>query len=365
MPKVSPLTRKLIKDYYKLQRKDGSVPAEKVKKFKETFLFFTFNSIKSRLSIRSQNLSEKEKDLLLRTALKQTFFGSPGKMNKRKKNLLRHPLFRKLLKFCKSQKTLYLLLNDLVKSNPKKANTLLDDPEKTREKIMDSYKERFVNVREELLEYLAYASLVLLFLLTVAFFILEGGSIASAKPVIGIVVPTSLVLLFSLFLKNPPEKNEKKLLLDVFDIIYKKEETEPVIISSVQTEKPFFYALVTVSYAAYSLLVIALGVWAISLLGYPLLYAVILMASLSVTSFIGLKARERVREFYSINIKSNLLDALVESLAFPLQLLEKHLLPLFSLKKVSLPRPSSINTSNRKERWKEYLRKKKESIYQD
>ncbi len=365
MPEITLSTEKLIKNYLRTRKKSGSSESTP-ENYKEFLTSYAYSSTRNIISI-GENIKEEEKERLLLSAIQKAFFGLNPSSNTYKEAPLKERLFKKLFGFFKSRKTPYFLIADIISKNPEKAKSLLEDPEKAEKEISKSYKEAVTKIQKHLLQDITHKTLILFVVLLFLFAVL--AELFSPIALINLVTPLSLMLLLSLFVKTPPEKNRKKMTLQIFKIIYKKEKPNTDRINFFVGKQPFLYLAVSLFYIICFFLLASAITWALVFLGNPPLHSLLLILSLSFVSFTGIRIREKMREFYTVKREESFFDVIIEIFSLPLVWMEK-CKPLLSSPKVrpsfSKRRPSKKHSfSETLQGWRNSLKRKKDNYYKN
>lgn len=374
MPKVSPLINKLIKDHLRLKKEIGTISGAKDRLvFQENFINYVCLSLRNSVDIEG-TINSKKLDSIILLAVKKTFPTFNAKPSKFQIKLLSHPLFKKFFRICKSRKILYLLVEDFIRKDPKKAEVILENPEKVEVEILKRYEDKIKDVHKDLLQKITRSAIALSLSLILFFAVI--GNLFSFVSIINITTPLLFILLFTLSAKNPPKKNKKKIVLDTFKIIYKQESRDPFVIKKPLSKKSALYFLISFFYVTAFFLLAGFLIWVLVAQGYPLVNSVVFILSLSYVSFVGIKIKEKVRELYVTKIRETFLDIVMEILALPFLWIEKKKIFFCFLKKKKTPPPSSFtkkitpsffisNLSNKIKKGKDFLKEKKDGIYEN
>ncbi len=365
-------------------------------------LFYTFRSLKNSINIKEE-IEEKEKDYLLFIALQQTLFGldhptttyhllklksetdefpeeeeydkEAERLWKGKRKidfLFKHPLLKKLYKFCKKRSAPYLVIKSILKENPEKAKEVFSQPEEVEEKIKNSYEKIEKSIRKKSRRVALYATVLVLMIRAAVFFTIEvhaGIERIEILPMfVNIFTPSLLMALIAFSVSPPHERNKKKVVLEAMKIIYRKKDDDKCDIEKAKKEKGLLYTLIGILYIFVFFLIAGAIFWALSLLNFLLFSCIIFMIFVSFASFAGIKIRESATDLHMIK-KNNPLSFFVDILALPVAMLlrwintERKKYGTFSiLSGIFLEDPSKIFSVSL-DYWREQLRKRKESIY--
>ncbi len=290
-------------------------------------------------------------------------------------DLFSHPLLPKFIRFCRKNSAPYMLVGDIIKKNPNKAESVLKTPEEVEKEIIETYQKRVEKTKDYLLRIVFYAT-ILVFLISFLFFflielflsnILNLGESSAPLLILKIFVPTLITALLFLIIREPPQKNKKKVLLETMKIIYKEEEKQ--IIKKSRARGSFIYLIITFFYALSFLIFVTALIWLLGIISFPIFSSLIFAVILSFISFIGLRVRTRIREIYMIEEKEGSLNLLIDILAFPIVFTRKLIVgnrekdTIFSIFfNTLIHTPFSVFLELLNE-WKHFLREKKEKIY--
>ncbi len=364
-------------------------------------VLYTFRSLKRMLKIKKED--EKKSDLLLYIAVQQSLFNlslnaiiyhvlelkyenwkNPSSEELKKisfnihkdkeevKQILNHPLFRKVYLVCKNYNTPYLIIGDIISRNLKDIKASLSDTEKAEKIIIDHYEKRINEIKTNLSRTVAIFTTMIF----TVFLFLTGitallGEVTLFSAIFTVLVPTSLAAFLAFAISPPPEKNRKKVVLQTMKALYKKEEVDVYFLEKGKEKKTGFRAFVFLFYAVAFLVFMGTAFWVLGFIYLPLISRIIFLASLPVIAFKGLKISGEFKDLYMIEVKEKPIGTLLDILAFPLIHLEKYI-----AQQKEKPRsfPISLNISSRKKpkefpniwsRLRSYLWQKKEDIYRE
>lgn len=291
-------------------------------------------------------------------------------------NLFSHPLLPKIIRFCKKHSAPYMIIGDVVKKNPTKIENTLNVPENTEKEIIKAYERKIEKTKNYLFRIVLYTTILILFLNLLALFLIELplmsflkiDALSAPLILIKIFIPTLITALLFLIIKDPPQKNRKKVLLEAMRKIYKKEE-EKYTIKKARKKGSFLYIIVTLFYSFCFLIFAGVLVWLLGLISLPISSSLLFALFLSLISFIGLRIRAKIREIYMIEEKEGPLNFLIDIFAFPIVFVRKLIVGdrekdnMFSIFFSTLMHaPFSIFLELLSE-WKAFLKEKKEKIY--
>ncbi len=342
---------------------------------REILISYAFNSLKRRIKIEG-DATEEEKNILLYAAILRTifelddtfiFYYLTKKINKEKKNIngLNSPPFKKLCSFLSTRKTAYFVINDILikkKSDVK----IIFDIEKTEKVIREFYKER---VDRFLVKQYRRIAVYTIFVILTGFFLTPLINPAFPFNIFLALFPATLTALLVFAAPPPPRKNEKRTVLEIIKLLYKKEKESPYLIKPLVKRRAIAHFLVNFFYATFFLVVVSFLFWVINnFIGLSFSASLAFVALFSLVSFLAVRINENMRELYIIEIRENFPILIADILSFPLTKISRIIYnrteenKKFSNALAFLSSPCTILASVRKNLVLE-LKRKKESIY--
>ncbi len=291
-------------------------------------------------------------------------------------NSLNHPLGDKFYQVCRKYNTVYLIIGDIIKSDPLKIKEYIEDPEKIEIMIKKSYKERLKTLKSRMNRAAIYATLSIFLTNVVVLLAIEiplTRIIGIFNPwaiIIDIFVPTILMALLVVTIGLPPKENLDVVIIETMKTIYQKKEEN--IFYEIKLFKKRGAALQAVIDLVYFLIfsfIVGLILYGLYRIKFPPLSYVIFIIFLSLISFAGAKIRERAKELHMIEEKESFLFILFESFSAPMVNFGKWLslkwekfnvISIFFSALVDMPFMVFIEFI---EQWRYFLKEKKEKIY--
>lgn len=361
-------------------------------KGEDPFLFYFFNYLKKTIEI---DKDIKEGELLLYTSIQKTIFNfdnvltayhllklkydkwgdytiedikniTPQIYKERREmlSLLNSFHLKKINLLCKQRKLSYLVLREIIRKNDKE---LFSDPELVEKEIIIYYEKYLDKIKNSGLGLITFFALFALITKIMLLLFLEMplfGFDDFTASLIGFL-PTIFVALLAIKVQSPSLKNRKKLVLQVIRILYRKEE-KPMLIP-LPREKKNTYLLINAFYFLGFFIFSFLLFWSFTHF-LPPLSSFILLFYFLLIAFLDVLIREKMKEVFVIEKKENLLNIVVDMLAFPLIKIKN-----WSKKekekrkrgkeKISFAFNCNLDISSRCKKIKSYLREKKENIY--
>ncbi len=367
----SPLTQKLVKSINRLDGKSNS---------SSVVYEYVFDSIRKRIKIEG-DIDEKDKNFLVYTAVLEAIFNfdhsssvryvlQHGSVSDEKniEHLVNSHYFKKICRFCRTQKLPYLIISDILESRKNDLKKLFADPEKLEEEAEKIYENRRRKVEERIYRRIIFATL-LVFL--VSFFSsLTLIDFSLSFKIIFFSIPPLLSSLLVFNFSSPPGRNKRRVVFTVMETLYKKKENISCSIVFTEGKKETARLLVNIFYAVGFLFVMAIILWCFDIAGLPPLPSAVLVVLFIFISFTGVRAKEISEDIYLVERKERIIDVIMDFFAFPIIKMRGFTLSQKNKPPRSSP-PQPPSKASRKslsvllDGWIEELRKKKEKIYED
>ncbi len=277
---------------------------------------------------------------------------------------------KKILYLSKRYKNHFLIIKNILSENIEKAKHVFQDPEKIEKEINKNYEKKISHLKKEKLNKISHY-IITLFLVRIIFFLvielplisITGDKFSSFHIFITLLLPIILVLIFSLTISLPKEKNQKKFVLETMSIIYKKDFGDNYNFK--KKNKSFTHILVGIIYTIFFVLFFGIIIISLNLIGFPFIFSLILFFFISLSSFLTIKMGRKIREVWIIEEKNKKFNTVIETLSLPLIYLEKYftLLQEKHEKILKIENISFGKIIKKKREWRNYLKEKKENIY--
>jgi hypothetical protein len=289
---------------------------------------------------------------------------------------LHHPLKDKFYKICKQHSTPYLVLGDIISTDPAGAKEILENPETLEELIKQSYARRMAKLRAKMGRAALYSTLSILITKMLLAFAIElpldkylAGGIEPANLAINILGPPFLMFFLVLSIRPPKKENLQRLIMEVMKIVYQQEGKETLLVRSpkkaglgLRVAVGFFYLLTfVVSFGAI--------IWLLQELGFSPVSTAIFLMFVSLISFAGVQIREKAKELQVTEEKATFLTFVIDAFSLPyLQFgrwlssqLEKYNFIMIIFNSL-IDMPFQIFTEFL-EQWSSFLKEKREEIH--
>ncbi len=375
-------------------------------KRERSLISYMYNSLKKQIRIEG-GLGEKEKNILLYIAVQQALFnldpplisyhllkyeyknwkkipekelkGISKEIYNRKNYIdsyLKHPLLKKFYRLCQEKNTPYLLIGDILKKDPQKAKSILDNPEILEKEILRHYHERVKRMKGRLTRAATYATISIFITNVAALYALEiplakllNRPFPYEAMAVTIFVPTILMALLIITIKTPSQKNEKKVVMETIKAIYRESEEKAYTIKTKRKKRPILDFVVKLFYAICFAASLGVIVWLLTFVNFPPLSYLIFIIFLSLIAFTGTKVRERSKELYMTAGREGIFQIIIDLFALPVIQLGKWLtvrwekynvLSVFFAALIDMPFRMFLEFL---EHWRNFLKEKKEEIY--
>jgi len=286
----------------------------------------------------------------------------------------RNPLLKKIYQVCKSYNTPFLIMGDVLEEDPKKAKNILANPETLEEKIKKHYQKRKDAMRGKLSRIAVYTTISIFITNIFALLVIEIpfskliGEFSSLAIAIDVLVPTMLMALLVVTIKPPPQRNEKKVVMETMKVAYKGGK-ETYKIKKARERKIVFEVLVNLVYGASFLVSLGVIVYLLSRINFPPFSYFIFIMFLSLIAFAGMKIRERAKELHMVEEKEGFLSFLIDLFAIPVIKLGKwfamrwekyNVVSVFFNALIDMPFMLFVEFLDQ---WRNFLKEKKEDMY--
>jgi len=288
---------------------------------------------------------------------------------------LEHPLGDKFYRVCKKYNTVYLIIGDIIKSNPLQIREEIENPEKLETMIRKSYNERFKTLKSRMRRAAFYSTLSIFLTNIVVLLAIEIpltkiiGIFNPYAIIIDIFVPTFLMAFLVLTIKLPPKENLDIVISEVIKAVYKKEKEDIYEIKFFKKRGAFFGAIIDLVYFVIFILIVGLIFYGLYKISFPPFSYIIFIIFLSLIAFAGAKIKERAKELHMIEEKEQLYFVFLDSLSAPIIHLGKWLaskwerynvISVFFSALIDMPFMLFIEFV---EQWRYFIKEKKEKIY--
>ncbi len=289
---------------------------------------------------------------------------------------LNHPLGDKLYQICERYDTPYLLLGDIISSDPTKIEEKISNPETLEGLIRETYKKRLKTLKLRLTRAAVYA--------TISIFITKiAVALAIEIPVdryitrefnplaltINILIPPLLMLFLVATVRLPRKENLDLVVLEIMKIVYKREKKDIYEVKPSLRKNFILNTIVNFFYTLSFIISFGIIIWVLGKLNFPVLSSIIFIVFISLISFAGTRIRQRSKELQITPEKENFLNVIIDFFAIPIIELGKWLISrwqkynvIAALFNALIDMPFLVFVEFL-EQWRYFLKEKKEKIH--
>ena len=237
---------------------------------------------------------------------------------------LAHPLSDKFYQVCERYDTPYLLLGDIISSEPAKVEQILSNPEILEESIRDAYSKRIRTLKSRVGRAAVYATLSILVTKVILALAIEipidryFNTFSSLALMVNVLTPPFLMFLLVSSISIPGRENLEKVILETMKIIHETEKKDVYEVKPFRRRNSGFDALINFIYFLTFILSLGFIIWILSALNFSLLSIIIFIIFVSLIAFTGTKIRQRAEELQVIEERENLINPLIDLFAVPL-----------------------------------------------
>lgn len=249
------------------------------------------------------------------------------------KKQLNHPLKFKVLNYVKRQIPPFLILEDILRQDPNYLDLIETDEIKFNELVRQTCNKRYETiagkVRRAIIRSIIFISLSKVFFaftIEATYDNLVHGQVFWIPLAVNIVGPILIMILVSLFIRIPGEKNTNEILRRIHILVSNDNPTigKPLIVKgdddSRSTLYTFFTLLSLIGFA------ITIGVIVLLLMGFhfTLVSQGLFLFFLSIVSFLAYRIKQTA-QIYTVVEKQNFLTPMIDLFFMPIARLGRHL----------------------------------------
>ena len=287
-----------------------------------------------------------------------------------------HPLAEKFYRVCEKHDTSYLILGDVLSSDPLGSEEKLKNPEVLENSIRTAYKTRLSKLKSRLFRAAIYSTIsIFLTKILVALavevpfdkYITQQFSYETLG--INVLIPSFLMLFLVLSCRPPKKDNLEKVIMETMKIVYESEKKDIYKINLSRKRGLIMKGVIFLFYLA-TLFVSLWLIWrGLGLLYFSLLSKIIFIIFLSLIFFAGTKIRERAKELSIEDEKGGIMGFILDWFSLPFIQLGKWLSyqwirysAIIVLITVLIDLPFQIFVEFL-EQWRYFVKEKKEEIH--
>lgn len=223
---------------------------------------------------------------------------------------IRHPYVNRLSRFMKKQLAAYLILFDVIDSNPENYEQVLTNKTLLWQKVEAKCKERYKEIQSKMTG-LAVRSLIYIFITKMIFaIILEVpvslwiyGEIPYLAITVNALFPPLLMLMIVLWYRLPGKENTRRIyerIVDLINIDPTFENKVALIARKRRKRGGLMLTFFTLVYGLTYFITFALIYYVLSLIGFHLLSMLLFVFFISLVSFFSYRIKQVVKEYWLI-----------------------------------------------------------------
>ncbi len=288
---------------------------------------------------------------------------------------LRHPLAKKFYQICERYDTPYLILGDIISTDPLKIEEKIGNAQTLENSIREAYLKRLGQLRSKVGRAAIYSTIsifvtkmVLAFLIELPFDKYLTHQFSYQTLGFNILIPPLLMLFLVVTVRPPRKENLERVVLETMKIVYESEKKDIYEVKSSKKRGFVLNAVITIFYLATFFVSFGLIWWGLEKLDFGILSKLIFIVFFSLICFAGVKVRERAKELSVEKEKEGFLGFLLDSLSLPFirmgkwlsgQWAKYNIIMVLIIALIDLPFQLFTEFL---EQWRYFLKEKKEEI---
>lgn len=324
--------------------------------FKRALVNAAFSIAKLQTEILDEKMSDDEKDLQLYVGIQRALFKSDNEMisyallrlyypawfenpdeifDEIKINILgikkmidhqiKHPLGRKIQRYCKSFSVYFYVIKDLIEEDPDQIEEIFSDPEATKELLKGIIEKKKIAVNSRLnksiwraMIYILLTKMLIALALEVPFEYFLFKEINLIPLFINLFGPIVLLFFIGKTIVVSSSKNAEKILTQTMSIIYGwTENMKKTIIKPPRNWGALKHIIFGLFYFCTYFISFGAIVWGLAELEFNVVSGAIFLVFLSIVSFFGYRLRQNAKEMYVLKEKGGFLSSLMEFFFMP------------------------------------------------
>jgi len=291
------------------------------------------------------------------------------------KKQLNHPLSEKFFKICERYNTPYLILGDIIKKDPNKAEKNLENRENLENLIKTAYKQRLLKLKKRLRR-AAFYSTISIFITKIAIslaieipiekFIIDEFNFFTLG--INILFPPFLMFLLVISIKPPKKENLERIIMEVSKICYQKDKKDIYELRMPKKKGKTIQTIILIIYGLAFIVSLGIIINILQRLNFGILSMAIFIFFVSMISFFGVKIRERSKELVVEERKEKFLSSVFDLFTLPVLRMGKFFSNKWGKLNIALIISALIDMPfltfvEFLEQWRYFLKEKKEEIH--
>ncbi len=291
-------------------------------------------------------------------------------------NSLHHPLSKKFYQICERYDTTYLILGDILSEEPLKIEEKIKSGEFLENRIRQAYQIRLGTLKKRLSRAAIYSTvsifitkMLLAFAIEIPFDKYVVNQFNPLAMALSIIVPPLLMFIIVLTIRPPESDNLNAVIMETMKVVYTHEGNEVYKIKKPKRRGIVMVAIINSFYFLSFCLSFGLIIWGLKKLNFGILSIIIFLIFVSLTSFAGVKIRERSRELEVNEEKEGVLGLITDLFSMPIIQVGKWLSGQWTKYNVILVLMTAIIDmpfqvfTEFLEQWRYFLKEKKEEIH--
>ena len=236
-----------------------------------------------------------------------------------------------LAKYIKRYVPAFLIIWEIINLNGRNSAGILQDEEKLNENAKVIIEKRNKSTVKKVVRalfrgiiFVLFTKVFLAFAIEVPYELKINGAVNYLAVGINTILPPIIMLISGLFIKVPGRKNTSILLKIINQAVF-HEEIPFSKLNSLYRSKKRGHIIFNTAYAAISLAIIALVVWALILLKFEIVGVILFFFFISIVSFLGFRIRATAREFEVKSTDDTLFSGAIGLILLPFIVIGKFL----------------------------------------
>jgi len=289
---------------------------------------------------------------------------------------LKHPLIEKFYRICETYDTPYLILGDILATDPLGASEKFKNPELLESLIREIYAKKLKLLKSKARRMATYSTVSIFatkMLLAIAIevplekYFTQQFSYQALG--LNILIPPLLMLFLVLTIRPPGKSNVEKVLMEAIKIAYRSDKKDIYEIRSPRKRGFLLNLIVTLFYLITFLISFGIIWWGLEKLNFWILSKIIFLIFFSLICYAGVKVRERSKELLIEEESGGFLLFLLDSFAMPfivvgkwfsLQWTKYNIILILMIALIEMPFQVFVEFI---EHWRTFIKEEKEKIH--
>lgn len=236
-----------------------------------------------------------------------------------------HPLAEKFYQIFERYDTPYLILGDIISSDPLGISKKIEKPEILENQIINFYNKRLIALKTRINRAAIYATLsifltkiLIALAVEIPFDKYVTGQFSYFALGLNILIPSSLMFFLVLTIQPPKRENLQIVIMEIMKIVYGSEKKDIYEIKPHPKRGFILNAIINLFYFSAFVISFGLIVWLLKKIEFGILSIIIFLIFVSLISFTGLKIRERSKELQVLEEKETVFTFFFDLFALPI-----------------------------------------------